>query len=129
MHTITTKEQYAAFIAIWKECAHQKKLGAADMLLHGLLRHGDPTRGFTPVSRPTKLAAGMDPDGAVKRAMTALGYALEDNFKRSGWYSDGGNLAALLQALELDAAQIRAAQELLVAAQARLGSGMERPHA
>lgn len=71
MTTFITTTQFHAFLAAWKERANAKSLSAEDMLLHGLIRHGD-IRGFTPITNQTKLANGADPSGALSKAAAAL---------------------------------------------------------
>lgn len=71
MTTLITTIQFHAFLAAWKACANAKCLSAGDMLLHGLLCHGD-TRGFTPVTNQIKLANGAAPTGALTQAASTL---------------------------------------------------------
>lgn len=108
MTAFITTAQFHAFLAAWKESANAKSLSAPDMLLHGLLCHGD-TRGFTPIANPTKLANGAAPAGALAQAASTLWSRLYP--VANGKPSSG--LGAPLAAAEVTPEQAGRLQEVL----------------
>lgn len=58
-NTFETKEQYLAFRAAWKKAAQEKKLTGAHHVLLNILRSHPIERGFTPITKTTKLLNGF----------------------------------------------------------------------
>jgi hypothetical protein len=54
-----TKEQYLAFRSAWKKAAQEKKLTGAHHVLLNILRGHPVERGFTPITKTTKLQNGF----------------------------------------------------------------------
>ncbi len=57
-NTFETKEQYLAFRAAWAKAAQDGKITAAHHVLLNILRGHPIERGFTPITKTTKLQSG-----------------------------------------------------------------------
>ena len=66
---ILTKEQFEALKKNWKQ---KKSHSAAELIVYNVLRGCDPKRGFTPITRESKLTNGHAPYGAFERAKHSL---------------------------------------------------------
>jgi len=58
-NTFETKDQYLAFRSAWKKAAQEKKLTGAHHVLLNILRGHPVERGFTPITKTTKLQNGF----------------------------------------------------------------------
>ena len=74
-----TKEQYLTFRKAWAKAAQDKNLSCTEHLLFNLLLGRPITHGFTPVSRPSKLANGHLINAGLYHAAWRLQYALKQS--------------------------------------------------
>lgn len=74
--TILTRDERRAFEAAWRAKHAAGTADAADFILQALLRERDPMKGFTPISRPTKLANGCTAWQGYRHALALLRHQL-----------------------------------------------------
>lgn len=66
MNYIIEKDQYLNVLAAWKQTKDHK---AADHIIYNVLRGFDPKRGFSPITKATKLANGAQEWGGYGDAL------------------------------------------------------------
>lgn len=74
--TILTLDERRAFEAAWRAKHAAGTADASDLILQALLRERDPMKGFTPISRPTKLANGCTAWQGYQHARALLRHQL-----------------------------------------------------
>ena len=60
----TDKEQYLRFKKLWSDAVQTKSLEASDHMLYNIVRGYDTSRGFTFVTKPSKLSNGFRINGS-----------------------------------------------------------------
>jgi len=89
MKFFATKEDYLAFRAAWAKASQQGRLFASHHLMYNLIRGKNPERGFTPITKFTKLTNGHTVNGALVDAAWSLRMSIQDaqNGKEPYWLS------------------------------------------
>jgi hypothetical protein len=71
----TSKEDYLAFKAHWKDLARQKAITKEDAALRALVLNQDPLRSMPPTTNPVRLANGALCASGIWTAMASVSYA------------------------------------------------------
>jgi hypothetical protein len=78
-----SKEAYLKFKAAWADLAQKKKVTSTDILFYNIIRGKKFRRGFTPITKATKLSNGASPDQAFTGALSSLRYLARTDTKWS----------------------------------------------
>jgi hypothetical protein len=88
---ILNREEFVAYIAVWKEMTNSKtrdSIGPELHMLHNILRNLPAERGFTPITNPVKLANGREADRAFATAKTYLNWVISRKYTGAQAYND-----------------------------------------
>jgi hypothetical protein len=84
MNYIIEKDQLASVLAAWKQ---PKSHTASQHVIYNVLRGYEPKRGFTPITRPTKLANGAEQWFGYDMAIFTARWELREINNKMGRFS------------------------------------------
>jgi hypothetical protein len=85
-HLFNTKEEYLAFRAAWAKLAKEKKISSTMILFYNIIRGKQNRRGFSPITKPSKLENGARADQAYRTAFNSLlSLATAYKYEFKGW--------------------------------------------
>ena len=87
-NTFETKDQYLAFRSAWAKAAQDKVLTGAHHVLLNILRGHPVERGFTPITKTTKLQNGFRINHGLFWAADELRSIVKGAAEDAGWQKD-----------------------------------------
>jgi len=87
-NTFETKEQYLAFRATWAKAAQDGKITAAHHVLLNILRGHPIERGFTPITKTSKLQNGFRINHGLVFAADHLGRMISGADGSNNWQAE-----------------------------------------